>query len=665
MRSSLRVCLLLGAVIKYALTEQEYICGVGPHNYTIDSPAFTIYQLVQRRVNLTIPLAGNKSESYRWYFSEGNSKLESKTFQVLRNNGTIETINSNATILLQNSNYSRIQIAGIQVVNNKTNLRGNYVTINIGNFPAVELLDATICDNSISVCVNITGTPPPITTILALEDVNMAAKNQTQFCSTFDKPSVLNILTVFITASNCFGSTTANVSISFINDISRCNFTTCSAVESSVLNPQQLASTASAISCSFTSVTRNQLVSSRPTIASTDYLRTSPSTSDKQTSTPTSIKQTSPSTSDKPTGFPMQANSTTSTKKTSSTRGNQQKSSQSTSYQQRVSLTTEYRKLATNSMARGTSSPPQKDSTSQGIPVYIIVAACVGGLVLIVVIVIIIVCCKRKSARKRELNSDLQTTEHIYANSNTTETKFGVDVNVDGTPSDSMTFLPSKQGPKAKDVLSTPPEEESAEQSKLSTLLSNVVETHPATPGEPLHPDDQAAAATDDDRKSANQGLPQNEETSIETTSTVNPGEHYAVPRCPNVSGPLETSNPQIPIPFYEIIPCRKADEVDDVNDVTLIESRVEFNQDAKNKKGTFKTAEDSGSFQVTTLYATVDMAKKTTKEEPSPKTSEVQYAELETSFSGSIQQLLAKTSVIYSEMNSEQPPPRNDGQEL
>ncbi len=100
----------------------------------------------------------------------------------------------------------------------------------------------------------------------------------------------------------------------------------------------------------------------------------------------------------------------------------------------------------------------------------------------------------------------------------------------------------------------------------------------------------------------------------------MNPGEHYAVPRCPNVSGPLETSNPQIPIPFYEIIPCRKADEVDDVNDVTLIESRVEFNQDAKNKKGTFKTAEDSGSFQVTTLYATVDMAKKTTKEEPSPK---------------------------------------------
>ncbi len=68
-----------------------------------------------------------------------------------------------------------------------------------------------------------------------------------------------------------------------------------------------------------------------------------------------------------------------------------------------------------------------------------------------------------------------------------------------------MTFLSSKQDPKANDVLSTSLEEESAEQSKLSTFLSNVVETHPATSGEPLHPDNQAAAATDDARKSTNQ----------------------------------------------------------------------------------------------------------------------------------------------------------------
>ena len=66
-------------------------------------------------------------------------------------------------------------------------------------------------------CVNVTGNPPPSTTIQTQEDVSMTAKNQTQFCSTFDKPSVIKILTVFITASNCFGSTTANASISFIN----------------------------------------------------------------------------------------------------------------------------------------------------------------------------------------------------------------------------------------------------------------------------------------------------------------------------------------------------------------------------------------------------------------------------------------------------------------
>ncbi len=100
----------------------------------------------------------------------------------------------------------------------------------------------------------------------------------------------------------------------------------------------------------------------------------------------------------------------------------------------------------------------------------------------------------------------------------------------------------------------------------------------------------------------------------------MNPVEHYAVPSCSNGSGPPETSNPQVPITFYEVIPCRKTDEVDDVHNVTLVESRVEFNQDAKNKMGNFKTAGESGSLQVTTLYATVDMAKKTTKEEPPPK---------------------------------------------
>ncbi|XP_062499827.1 uncharacterized protein LOC134177117 isoform X2 [Corticium candelabrum] len=681
MRSSLIVCLLLGAIIKYAVTEQEYICGVGPHNYNIDSPAFTIYQLLERRVNLTIPLAGNQSESFRWGVYEGNSKLEHEKFHVLRTKGIIETIKTNVSVLLQNSSYNGIQIDIIQVVNNETKRRGVHVTINTGDFPAVEQVNTTICDTSISVCVNITGIPPPSTTIQTQEDVSMAAKNQTQFCSTFDKPNVINILTVFITASNCFGSTTANASISFINDISRCNFTTCSALESFALDPQQLVNTGSAISCRFSSVTQNQSVSLKPTTDSTDYLttspttsdkqigsptsikRTSPTTSDKQIGSPTSIKRTSPTTSDKPTSPLMQASSTTSARQTSSTKANQQKSSQSTTYQQRLSLTTEYRKLPTQPMSRGASPPPQKDSSSQGIPIYIIAAASVGALVLIVVIVIIIVCCKRKSARKRELNSDLQTTEPIYTNSNTAETKFGVDVNVDGTPSDSMTFLPSKQGPKANDVLSTPLEEESAEQSKLSTFLSNVVETHPATSGEPLHPDNQAAAPTDDDRKSTNQDLPQNEETSMQTTSTVNPVEHYAVPSCSNGSGPRETSNPQIPIPFYDVISCRKTDEVDDVNNATLVESRVEFNQDAKNKKGTFKTAEEGGSFQVTTLYATVDMAKKTTKEKSPPKTSDVQYAELETSFSGLIQQLLAKPSVVYSEMNSEQPPPRNDEQ--
>ncbi len=109
----------------------------------------------------------------------------------------------------------------------------------------------------------------------------------------------------------------------------------------------------------------------------------------------------------------------------------------------------------------------------------------------------------------------------------------------------------------------------------------------------------------------------------------MNPGKHYALPSCSNGSGPRDSSNPQVPIPFYEVIPCRKAEEVDDVNNVTLVESRVEFNQDAKNKMGNFKTAEEGGSLQVTKIYATVDMAKKTTKEEPPAKVLNLNYYKL------------------------------------
>ena len=106
--------------------------GVGPHNYSIDSPKFTIYQLLERRVNLTIPLVDNGSESYRWGFYEGNSKLQFETFQVLHQKGIFETIQSNASVLLQNSSYNGIQIDIIQVVNNETNTRGKRVTINTG-----------------------------------------------------------------------------------------------------------------------------------------------------------------------------------------------------------------------------------------------------------------------------------------------------------------------------------------------------------------------------------------------------------------------------------------------------------------------------------------------------------------------------------------------------
>ena len=106
--------------------------GVGPHNYSIDSPKFTIYQLLERRVNLTIPLAGNKSESYRWAVYKGNSKFEFRTIQVLRKKGIFETMKSNFSVLVQNSSYNGIQIDSIQVVNNEIRRRGKRVTINTG-----------------------------------------------------------------------------------------------------------------------------------------------------------------------------------------------------------------------------------------------------------------------------------------------------------------------------------------------------------------------------------------------------------------------------------------------------------------------------------------------------------------------------------------------------
>ncbi len=156
----------------------------------------------------------------------------------MRTKEIIQTIKSNVSVLLQNSSYNGIQIDIIQLVNNETKRRGEHVTSNTGgkhyctdvhlrskisticshlDFPAVDQVNTTICDNNISVCVNIASTAPPSTTIQTQEDVSMAAKSQTQFCSTFDKPNVVNILTVFITASNCFESTTANASISFIH----------------------------------------------------------------------------------------------------------------------------------------------------------------------------------------------------------------------------------------------------------------------------------------------------------------------------------------------------------------------------------------------------------------------------------------------------------------
>ena len=106
--------------------------GVGPHNYSLESPQFTIYQLLERRVNLTIPLVGNKLESYRWGIYQGNSKLKFEAIAVLHKKGIFETIKSNASVLLQNSSYNGIQIESIQVVNSETKHRGKRVTINTG-----------------------------------------------------------------------------------------------------------------------------------------------------------------------------------------------------------------------------------------------------------------------------------------------------------------------------------------------------------------------------------------------------------------------------------------------------------------------------------------------------------------------------------------------------
>ncbi len=106
--------------------------GVGPHNYSFDSPKFTIYQLLERRVNLTIPLAGNKTDSYRWGIYKGNSKLESEAIRFLRSKGIFVTIKSNVSVLLQNSSFNGIQIESTLVVNNEIKRRGKRVTINTG-----------------------------------------------------------------------------------------------------------------------------------------------------------------------------------------------------------------------------------------------------------------------------------------------------------------------------------------------------------------------------------------------------------------------------------------------------------------------------------------------------------------------------------------------------
>ncbi len=106
--------------------------GVGPHNYSLDSPKFTIYQLLERRVNLIISLAGNRSESYRWDVYQENFKLEFKAIALLRKKGTIKTMKSNVSVLVQNSSYNGTQIDNIQVINNEAIRRSKRVTINTG-----------------------------------------------------------------------------------------------------------------------------------------------------------------------------------------------------------------------------------------------------------------------------------------------------------------------------------------------------------------------------------------------------------------------------------------------------------------------------------------------------------------------------------------------------
>ncbi len=113
--------------------------GLGQNNYSIHFPKFTIYQLVERRVKLTIPLAGNESESFTWGFYERNSKLEFETFEVLRNKGMFETMKSNVSVLLQNLSYNGIQIDSIQVVNNEIRRRGKSVKINTGGHCCTNL----------------------------------------------------------------------------------------------------------------------------------------------------------------------------------------------------------------------------------------------------------------------------------------------------------------------------------------------------------------------------------------------------------------------------------------------------------------------------------------------------------------------------------------------
>ena len=106
--------------------------GVGPHNYSIDSPKFTIYQLLERRVNLTIPLAGYKSESYSWILHRGNSKLDSRAVNALFSSGHFEVHEFNFSILVQNSSLNGIQISRKEFVNNEFSLQGKRVTINTG-----------------------------------------------------------------------------------------------------------------------------------------------------------------------------------------------------------------------------------------------------------------------------------------------------------------------------------------------------------------------------------------------------------------------------------------------------------------------------------------------------------------------------------------------------